>query len=209
MDVSLTAAGCLSIAPVTCRFRFGWSLSSGSSRLHWRQIHRTHRWRRNHRSHQGNGEGMDRFHDISERCRHWGESIGSHRLIDWLILLLLSIKSCSILQFSAIMTHLFAHVSLQLPPGSMDFTKADISANHPDLSSVCGVCLLDVDAKSRSRRNTMDGCKIEQEGRFYHSACANFWVNCVDPKLPRLTYINISWKTIGTISTVSSPYMAP
>jgi hypothetical protein len=70
----------------------------------------------------------------------------------------------------------------------MDFSKADLSAQHPPNSSVCGVCLLDVDAESRARKSQMDGRKIKHEDRFYHAICANFWVNCVDVRLPRLTY---------------------
>jgi hypothetical protein len=70
----------------------------------------------------------------------------------------------------------------------MDFSKADISAHSPPLSAICGICLLDVDAKSKGRKSQMDGLKIEHEGRFYHTVCANFWVNCIDEKLPQLSY---------------------
>ncbi|OQV25223.1 putative Synergin gamma [Hypsibius exemplaris] len=87
-------------------------------------------------------------------------------------------------------TTFLSMAAIELQPGSMDFSKADLSAQNPPLSSVCGLCLLDVDAKSRSRRSSTDGCKLEHEGRFYHTACANFFVNCVDLKLPRLTYPN-------------------
>ncbi|XP_051933981.1 synergin gamma isoform X2 [Hippocampus zosterae] len=61
----------------------------------------------------------------------------------------------------------------------------------------CGVCLLNVDSRSKaltpeSVRRSMafnsetDNFKLVYGGHQYHASCANFWINCVEPKPPGL-----------------------
>lgn len=76
----------------------------------------------------------------------------------------------------------------QPQPGSMDFSGAEFGPQIPPVLSVCGLCLLNVDGRSKSRKNEMDAIKVEHGGRFYHATCANFWVNCVESCLPSLVY---------------------
>ncbi|XP_055327841.1 synergin gamma-like [Paramacrobiotus metropolitanus] len=79
--------------------------------------------------------------------------------------------------------------SLEPQRGSMDFSGCEFGEQLPPASAICGVCLLNVDGKSKSRKNALDGMKVEWNGRFYHSPCANFWANCVTTNLPRLNYL--------------------
>ncbi|CAC5403831.1 Synergin gamma [Mytilus coruscus] len=50
----------------------------------------------------------------------------------------------------------------------------------------CGVCLLDVDVRSKDFNTEEEASKLTYGGRQYHATCANFWVNCVDSMLPSL-----------------------
>ena len=64
---------------------------------------------------------------------------------------------------------------------SLDLSPAVIKTDDPSVRDrACGLCLLDVDwDSSRS--------KLSYGGRFYHAACANFWINLVDLTLPALS----------------------
>lgn len=61
--------------------------------------------------------------------------------------------------------------------------KSDDSAAQ---MRACGVCLLDVNVKSKDFNSEEDSVKLTYGGRQYHATCANFWVNCVDSMLPSL-----------------------
>ncbi|XP_051535975.1 synergin gamma-like isoform X2 [Myxocyprinus asiaticus] len=61
----------------------------------------------------------------------------------------------------------------------------------------CGVCLLNVDScskaltkdnhsKLRAFNSETDNFKLMYGGHQYHASCANFWINCVEPKPPGL-----------------------
>ncbi|KFP89962.1 Synergin gamma, partial [Apaloderma vittatum] len=82
---------------------------------------------------------------------------------------------------------------------SLDFSSCMLRPgikNAQDLA--CGVCLLNVDSRSKvsSRlfqrlvfqafNSEMDNFKLAYGGHQYHASCANFWINCVEPKPPGL-----------------------
>ncbi|KAM4699746.1 synergin gamma isoform 2-T2 [Discoglossus pictus] len=50
----------------------------------------------------------------------------------------------------------------------------------------CGVCLLNVDSRSKAFNSENDNFKLAYGGHQYHASCANFWINCVEPKPPGL-----------------------
>ncbi|KAM9292311.1 synergin gamma-like [Gastrophryne carolinensis] len=50
----------------------------------------------------------------------------------------------------------------------------------------CGVCLLNVDSRSKAFNSDTDHFKLSYGGHQYHASCANFWINCVEPKPPGL-----------------------
>ncbi|CAH2221318.1 synergin gamma isoform X5 [Pelobates cultripes] len=68
--------------------------------------------------------------------------------------------------------------------------------NAQDLA--CGVCLLNVDSRSKKEESPdvehpkkafnseTDSFKLSYGGHQYHASCANFWINCVEPKPPGL-----------------------
>ncbi|NWR67464.1 SYNRG protein, partial [Bucorvus abyssinicus] len=68
--------------------------------------------------------------------------------------------------------------------------------NAQDLA--CGVCLLNVDSRSKNEEKPVeelprkafnsetDNFKLAYGGHQYHASCANFWINCVEPKPPGL-----------------------
>ena len=57
----------------------------------------------------------------------------------------------------------------------------------------CGVCLLDVNVKSKDFNSEEDSVKLTYGGLQYHATCANFWVNCVDSMLPSLKLPELLW----------------
>ncbi|XP_074870175.1 synergin gamma isoform X4 [Carettochelys insculpta] len=82
---------------------------------------------------------------------------------------------------------------------SLDFSSCMLRPgikNAQDLA--CGVCLLNVDSRSKKEENPvedhprkafnseMDNFKLAYGGHQYHASCANFWINCVEPKPPGL-----------------------
>ncbi|NWV01507.1 SYNRG protein, partial [Upupa epops] len=82
---------------------------------------------------------------------------------------------------------------------SLDFSSCMLRPgikNAQDLA--CGVCLLNVDSRSKSEEkpeeelprkafnSETDNFKLAYGGHQYHASCANFWINCVEPKPPGL-----------------------
>ncbi|XP_055576505.1 synergin gamma isoform X5 [Falco cherrug] len=70
---------------------------------------------------------------------------------------------------------------------SLDFSSCMLRPgikNAQDLA--CGVCLLNVDSRSRAFNSETDNFKLAYGGHQYHASCANFWINCVEPKPPGL-----------------------
>ncbi|XP_061637481.1 synergin gamma isoform X6 [Phyllopteryx taeniolatus] len=81
---------------------------------------------------------------------------------------------------------------------SLDFTSCVLRHGIKNAKELaCGVCLLNVDSRSKAltpesvRRTTAfnsetDNFKLAYGGHQYHASCANFWINCVEPKPPGL-----------------------
>ncbi|XP_072445887.1 synergin gamma isoform X2 [Chiloscyllium punctatum] len=70
---------------------------------------------------------------------------------------------------------------------SLDFSSCILRPgikNAKDLA--CGVCLLNVDSRSKAFNSESDNFKLSYGGHQYHASCANFWINCVEPKPPGL-----------------------
>ncbi|XP_030392225.1 synergin gamma isoform X4 [Gopherus evgoodei] len=82
---------------------------------------------------------------------------------------------------------------------SLDFSSCMLRPgikNAQDLA--CGVCLLNVDSRSKKEEKPVeehprkafnsetDHFKLAYGGHQYHASCANFWINCVEPKPPGL-----------------------
>ncbi|XP_062448402.1 synergin gamma isoform X5 [Rhea pennata] len=86
---------------------------------------------------------------------------------------------------------------------SLDFSSCMLRPgikNAQDLA--CGVCLLNVDSRSKASimkeekpveelprkafNSETDNFKLAYGGHQYHASCANFWINCVEPKPPGL-----------------------
>ncbi|KAG8176213.1 hypothetical protein JTE90_012215 [Oedothorax gibbosus] len=80
----------------------------------------------------------------------------------------------------------FAGSILMPEDSSLQFTNAVLTSNHENIAQACGLCLLNINIKSKSR-NAEENLKLSYGGRNYHSTCANLWVNCVNPLLPALT----------------------
>uniref|UniRef100_A0A4W3ICP9 Synergin gamma n=1 Tax=Callorhinchus milii TaxID=7868 RepID=A0A4W3ICP9_CALMI len=93
-------------------------------------------------------------------------------------------------------------VFMSLTPLTPDENSLDFSScilrpgikNAKDLA--CGVCLLNVDSRSKVEKledhpkqafnSDSDNFKLFYGGHQYHASCANFWINCVEPKPPGL-----------------------
>ncbi|XP_074930201.1 synergin gamma isoform X4 [Chelonoidis abingdonii] len=89
--------------------------------------------------------------------------------------------------------------ALQPDENSLDFSSCMLRPgikNAQDLA--CGVCLLNVDSRSKKEEKPVeehpskafnsetDHFKLAYGGHQYHASCANFWINCVEPKPPGL-----------------------
>ncbi|XP_026047189.1 synergin gamma isoform X11 [Astatotilapia calliptera] len=115
---------------------------------------------------------------------------------------------------SRVWNNLIGFMSLaKLTPdeSSLDFSSCILRPgikNAKDLA--CGVCLLNVDARSKNKEESTigrlfkraltkdrerslrafnsetDNFKLMYGGHQYHASCANFWINCVEPKPPGL-----------------------
>jgi len=69
---------------------------------------------------------------------------------------------------------------------SFDHTKNSTLPQNP-----CGVCLLDVDFQQKQQSavksvNFTPQKKLCYAGRWYHTTCANFWLNKISDLLPDL-----------------------
>ncbi|KAM9468875.1 synergin gamma isoform 6-T6 [Clarias gariepinus] len=94
---------------------------------------------------------------------------------------------------------------------SLDFSSCILRHGIKNAKELaCGVCLLNVDSRSKKKEeNTIgrlfkkalskdpgtklpafnsetDNFKLTYGGHQYHASCANFWINCVEPKPPGL-----------------------
>ncbi|XP_003912932.2 synergin gamma isoform X12 [Papio anubis] len=70
---------------------------------------------------------------------------------------------------------------------SLDFSSCMLRPGIKNAQELaCGVCLLNVDSKSRAFNSETDSFKLAYGGHQYHASCANFWINCVEPKPPGL-----------------------
>ncbi|KAL0973202.1 hypothetical protein UPYG_G00200250 [Umbra pygmaea] len=94
---------------------------------------------------------------------------------------------------------------------SLDFSSCILRHGIKNAKELaCGVCLLNVDSRSKSKEertigrlfkraqakgtekslrafnSETDNFKLLYGGHQYHASCANFWINCVEPKPPGL-----------------------
>ncbi|XP_008846319.1 synergin gamma isoform X4 [Nannospalax galili] len=82
---------------------------------------------------------------------------------------------------------------------SLDFSSCMLRPGIKNAQELaCGVCLLNVDSRSRKEEKPTeehpkkafnaetDSFKLAYGGHQYHASCANFWINCVEPKPPGL-----------------------
>ncbi|XP_055982618.1 synergin gamma isoform X7 [Sorex fumeus] len=82
---------------------------------------------------------------------------------------------------------------------SLDFSSCMLRPGIKNAQELaCGVCLLNVDSRSRKEEkptgehpkkafnSESDSFKLAYGGHQYHASCANFWINCVEPKPPGL-----------------------
>ncbi|KAE8295179.1 Synergin gamma AP1 subunit gamma-binding protein 1 Gamma-synergin [Larimichthys crocea] len=83
---------------------------------------------------------------------------------------------------------------------SLDFSSCILRHGIKNAKELaCGVCLLNVDARSKNKEESAigrlfkrafnsetDNFKLLYGGHQYHASCANFWINCVEPKPPGL-----------------------
>ncbi|KAM5273880.1 synergin gamma isoform 5-T5 [Ctenodactylus gundi] len=92
------------------------------------------------------------------------------------------------------------HLSCPQQPdeNSLDFSSCMLRPGIKNAQELaCGVCLLNVDSRSRKEKpagehpktafnSETDSFKLAYGGHQYHASCANFWINCVEPKPPGL-----------------------
>ncbi|XP_028276397.1 synergin gamma isoform X3 [Parambassis ranga] len=70
---------------------------------------------------------------------------------------------------------------------SLDFSSCILRHGIKNAKELaCGVCLLNVEARSKAFNSETDNFKLLYGGHQYHASCANFWINCVEPKPPGL-----------------------
>ncbi|XP_054857140.1 synergin gamma isoform X2 [Eublepharis macularius] len=82
---------------------------------------------------------------------------------------------------------------------SLDFSSCMLRPGIKNAQELaCGVCLLNVDSRSKKEdkpaeeppreafNSEADNFKLAYGGHQYHASCANFWINCVEPKPPGL-----------------------
>ncbi|CAL9684165.1 unnamed protein product [Knipowitschia caucasica] len=115
---------------------------------------------------------------------------------------------------SRVWNNLISFMSLaKLAPDetSLDFSSCILRPGIKNAKELaCGVCLLNVDARSKKKEESTigrlfkraltrdndkrlsafnsetDNFKLLYGGHKYHASCANFWINCVEPKPPGL-----------------------
>ncbi|XP_061461480.1 synergin gamma isoform X5 [Rhineura floridana] len=82
---------------------------------------------------------------------------------------------------------------------SLDFSSCMLRPGIKNAQELaCGVCLLNVNSRSKKEEkpaeehpkeafnSETDNFKLAYGGHQYHATCANFWINCVEPKPPGL-----------------------
>nr|XP_020642518.1 synergin gamma isoform X6 [Pogona vitticeps] len=70
---------------------------------------------------------------------------------------------------------------------SLDFSSCMLRPGIKNAQGLaCGVCLLNVNSRSKAFNSETDNFKLAYGGHQYHASCANFWINCVEPKPPGL-----------------------
>ncbi|XP_060114738.1 synergin gamma isoform X8 [Heteronotia binoei] len=82
---------------------------------------------------------------------------------------------------------------------SLDFSSCMLRPGIKNAQELaCGVCLLNVNSRSKREEkpaeeppreafnSETDNFKLAYGGHQYHASCANFWINCVEPKPPGL-----------------------
>uniref|UniRef100_A0A670K0Z5 Synergin gamma n=1 Tax=Podarcis muralis TaxID=64176 RepID=A0A670K0Z5_PODMU len=74
---------------------------------------------------------------------------------------------------------------------SLDFSSCMLRPGIKNAQELaCGVCLLNVNSRSKKEEKPLtretDNFKLAYGGHQYHASCANFWINCVEPKPPGL-----------------------
>ncbi|XP_040857555.1 synergin gamma isoform X5 [Ochotona curzoniae] len=82
---------------------------------------------------------------------------------------------------------------------SLDFSSCMLRPGIKNAQELaCGLCLLNVDSRSKREEkpaeehpkkafnSETDSFKLAYGGHQYHASCANFWINCVEPKPPGL-----------------------
>ncbi|XP_031729327.1 synergin gamma isoform X5 [Anarrhichthys ocellatus] len=104
---------------------------------------------------------------------------------------------------SRVWNNLMGFMSLaKLTPdeSSLDFSSCILRHGIKNAKELaCGVCLLNVDSRSKNKEESTigrlfkrafnsetDNFKLLYGGHQYHASCANFWINCVEPKPPGL-----------------------
>ncbi|XP_028319797.1 synergin gamma isoform X2 [Gouania willdenowi] len=104
---------------------------------------------------------------------------------------------------SRVWNNLIGFMSLaKLAPdeSSLDFSACILRHGIKNAKELaCGVCLLNVDSRSKKKEKSTlgrlfkrafnsetDNFKLLYGGHQYHASCANFWINCVEPKPPGL-----------------------
>ncbi|XP_053313659.1 synergin gamma isoform X2 [Spea bombifrons] len=82
----------------------------------------------------------------------------------------------------------FMSLAALMPDESaLDFTSCVLRPGIKNAQELaCGVCLLNVDSRSKAFNSETDNFKLSYGGHQYHASCANFWINCVEPKPPGL-----------------------
>ncbi|KAG8451360.1 hypothetical protein GDO86_003533 [Hymenochirus boettgeri] len=77
--------------------------------------------------------------------------------------------------------------SLMPDESALDFSSCMLRPGIKNAQELaCGVCLLNVDSRSKAFNSKNDNLKLCYGGHQYHASCANFWINCVQPKPPGL-----------------------
>uniref|UniRef100_A0AAY4B531 EH domain-containing protein n=1 Tax=Denticeps clupeoides TaxID=299321 RepID=A0AAY4B531_9TELE len=84
---------------------------------------------------------------------------------------------------------------------SLDFSSCVLRHGIKNAKELaCGVCLLNVESRSKKKEersilgrlikrafnSETDNFRLTYGGHQYHASCANFWINCVEPKPPGL-----------------------
>ncbi|XP_010625127.1 synergin gamma isoform X15 [Fukomys damarensis] len=109
---------------------------------------------------------------------------------------------CCWKNLAVIAKHIFPRYELfeeKPDENSLDFSSCMLRPGIKNAQELaCGVCLLNVDSRSRKEEkpaeehpkkafnSETDSFKLAYGGHQYHASCANFWINCVEPKPPGL-----------------------